>query len=147
MSCFERSGVASRKKLGQTVVMEYSLDTGSVSSIKQRSYGVPETKRNIIEEVQKMEVADIIMPSESPLSSPVVLVTKRDGTARFCVDYRKLNSVTKKDAYPIPRTDDTLDAHGKAKFFTILDLESGYWQIPSKEEDKENIAFSIFQCH
>ena len=142
------SGVAGRKRLGQTTVMEHSIDTGSASPIKQRPYRVPETKRKIIEEeVQKMLVADIIRPSKSPWSSPVVLVTKPDGTARFCVDYRKVNSVTKRDAYPIPRIDDTLDALGKAKFFTTLDLESGYWQIPMKEEDKEKTAFSTSQGH
>ena len=94
-----------------------------------------------------MLVADIIKPSKSPWSSPVVLVTKPDGTARFCLDYRKSNAVTKKDAYPIPRIDDTLDALGKAKFFTTLDLESGYWQIPMKDEDKEKTAFSTSQGH
>ena len=119
------SGVAGQKRLGRTTVIEHSIDTGSASPIKQRPYRVPETKRKIIEEeVQKIPVADIIKPSKSPWSSPVVLVTKPDGTARFCVDNRKLNAFTKKDAYPIPRIDDTLDALGKAKFFTTLDLES-----------------------
>ena len=142
------SGVAGQTKLGQTTVVKHSIDTGSASPIKQRPYRVPETKRKIIEEeVQKMLIADIIKPSKSPWSSPVVLVTKPDGSARFCVDYRKLNAVTKRDAYPIPRIDDTLDALGKARFFTTLDLESGYWQIPMKEEDKEKTAFSTSQGH
>ena len=73
-----------------------------------------------------MLVAELGRPLQSPWSSPVVLVTKPDGTARFCGDYRKLDSVTKKDAYPIPQIDDTLNALDKAKLFITLDLESGY---------------------
>ncbi|GFS75099.1 hypothetical protein TNCV_1397201 [Trichonephila clavipes] len=71
----------------------------------------------------------IVQPSESPWSSPVVLVRKKDGSWHFCVDYRKLNSVTKKDVYPMSRIDDMLDCLKGAKFFSSMDLRSGYWQI------------------
>ncbi|GFX74653.1 hypothetical protein TNCV_3120851 [Trichonephila clavipes] len=83
----------------------------------------------------------IVQPSESPWSSPVVLVRKKDGSWRFCVDYRKLNSVTKKDVYPLPRIDDTLDCLKGAKFFSSMDLRSGYWQIEIDEADREKTAF------
>ena len=84
----------------------------------------------------------VIRPSKSPWSSPVVLVGKKDGSTRFCVDFRKVNAVTRKDVYPLPRIDETLDTLGGARYFTTLDLESGYWQVPLKEDDMQKTAFS-----
>ncbi|GFX07415.1 hypothetical protein TNCV_5091301 [Trichonephila clavipes] len=116
--------------------------TGDHAPINQRAYRVSPTERRIIhEEVQKMLDEGIVQPSESPWSSPVVLVRKKDGSWRFCVDYRKLNSVTKKDVYPLPRIDDTLDCLKGAKFFSSMDLRSGYWQIEIDEADREKTAF------
>lgn len=82
----------------------------------------------------------VARPSSSPWASPVVLAPKADGSLRFCVDYRKVNSVTRKDVYLFPRID-TLDKLGKAQFFTTFDLASGYWQIPLGESSKEISAF------
>ncbi|WP_316399578.1 reverse transcriptase family protein, partial [Bradyrhizobium sp. 33ap4] len=84
---------------------------------------------------------DVIQPSCSPWSSPVVLVKKKDGTLRFCVDYRKLNSVTKKGVCPLPRIDDTLDRLRRSRYLSSMDLKSGHWQIEVDERDREKTAF------
>ena len=83
----------------------------------------------------------VISPSNSPWSSPIVLFRKIDGTIRFCVDYRKLNAVTRKDAYPLPRVDETLDTLAGSQWFSTLDLTSGYWQVEISEADKDKTAF------
>ena len=88
--------------------------------------------------------ADVIPRSRSPWSFPVVIVDKKDDSKRFCVDFRRLNKVTNKNSYPLPLIDDILALLGKAKYFTSLDLKSGYWQVAMDEKDKEKTAFA---CH
>ena len=83
----------------------------------------------------------VIEPSCSPWSSPVVLVKKKDGTWRFCADYRKLNNATTKDVYPLPRIDDALSHLENATIFSIMDLQSGFWQINVHPDSKEKTAF------
>ena len=84
-----------------------------------------------------------IRPSESPYSSNVVLVRKKDNSLRFCLDYRMLNARTRKDAYMLPRFDDSIDVLSGAKYFSKLDLRSAYWQVEIEEEDKQKTAFSV----
>lgn len=77
----------------------------------------------------------MIRNSNSKYSSPVVIVKKKDGSERMCVEYRQLNKATIKDRYQIPRIDEKLDYLADAKIFSTIDLKSGYWQIPIREED------------
>ena len=86
-------------------------------------------------QVQNMLKQRVIRESSSPSFSPVLLVKKRDGTWRFCVDYRKHNAITHKDAYPLPRINETLESLCGSRFFTTMDLALGYWQV-EVEEDK-----------
>ena len=83
----------------------------------------------------------LIQESTSSWASPVVLVAKKNEKKRFCVDYRKLNAITKKDSYPLPRIDEMLDSLAGAKYFSTLDLMSGYWQVMMDPHDREKTAF------
>ena len=94
--------------------------------------------------VQEMLTQEVIQPSQSPWASPIVLVKKKDGGIHFCVDYRQLNQVTKLDVFPLPRIDDTLDLLSGAKYFTTLDLASGYCQVCVDQESQEKTAFITY---
>ena len=86
----------------------------------------------------------IIRKSEGPWSSPVVIVIKKDGTNRFCVDYRKINSIMITDAHPLPRIDDLLEQIRGAEWFSSIDLASGYWQIEIDKRDRKKTAFTCY---
>lgn len=123
-------------------VTPHYINTGSHPPIHTHAYRVPQAQEEIIRgHIREMEDARIIRPSVSPWAFPVVLVGKKDGSVRFCVDYRRLNAITKKDVYPLPRIDETLEALGRARYFSSLDLASGYWQIAMADEDREKTAF------
>ena len=111
--------------------------------IKQHPYRLNPIKlKHLRDEVQYMLDNDIIEPSTSQWSSPCILVPKPDGTYRFVTDFRKVNSVTKSDSYPIPRIDNCIDKIGSAKFVSKLDLLKGYWQVPLTDRAKEITAFA-----
>ena len=127
---------------GATDLIAHRIEVGKNLPVHTAPYRTSPKDRDIIQkEVERMLKENIIRPSRSPWASPVVLITKKDGTIRFCVDYRKLNLVTKRDVYPLPRIDDSLAALGGGRWFSTLDLTSGYWQIPVEEESKEKTAF------
>ena len=91
--------------------------------------------------VEELPGNGIIEHSSSPWASPIVLVAKQDGSTRFCVDYRRLNAITKLDEFPLPRVDDSLDVLSGMKYFSTLDLATGYWQVGMSPDSKEKTAF------
>ena len=132
--------------LGCTFLVKHSIFTRDHPPIKQPPRRVAGAKREEMQRaVQEMDAAGLIEKSDSPWCSPVVLVNKKDGSRRFCVDYRALNAVTVVDAYPLPRIDDTLDALSGVQWFSTLDLKSGYHQVEVEEEDRKKTAFSFGQ--
>lgn len=94
-------------------------------------------------ELDQMLEDGVVVPSNSPWSSPVVLVKKPDGSHRFCVDYRQLNKITKRDAYPLPYVSDTLDKLKGAKYLSTIDIKSTYWQGPLEKSSREKTAFTV----
>ena len=130
-------------KLGCTSVVQQSIDIGDHAPIKQYPRRTPFVQRaQIAKLVAGMERKGVISPSVSPWASPVVLVAKKDGSTRFCVNFRRLNAITKKDVHPLPRIEDILDTLGRAQYFSTLDLSAGFWQIPLNPADKEKTAFT-----
>ena len=95
----------------------------------------------INEHLKEMLRHKVIEPFKSPWAFPIVLVPKKDGTLRFCVDYRKLNAITIKDSYALPRIDDALATLSGNTYFSSVDLNAGYWQIPMNEDDKDKTSF------
>ena len=133
----------SDEDLGRTTIIQHQIDVGSAAPVRQPPRRLPFQQREVVQQhVDKMLDNGIIKPSKGPWSSPIVLVKKKDGSTRFCIDFRKLNDLTKKDAHPLPRIDDTLDTLGEAQWFSTLDLASGYWQVEVDPADREKTAFA-----
>ncbi|BHF57829.1 hypothetical protein SprV_0100077500 [Sparganum proliferum] len=130
--------------LGRTNVLQHTIDTGSARPIRQPPRRVPVRFQKQLEQtIKDMLDKHFIRSSSSPWASPIVLVKKKDGSLRLCVDYRKINAVTVKDSFPLPRIDTTLEALAGAACFSTLDLQSGYWQVEMAPEDRPKTAFSI----
>ena len=126
-----------------TMLTEHSIPTGSSLPVRQAPYRLLYAHREWVKmEIESMLVDGVIEPSMSDWASPIVLIEKKDGGIRFCVDYRKLNAVTQGDAYPMPRVDELLDQLGNSQYMTTLDLARGYWQVPVKQEDQHKTAFT-----
>jgi predicted aspartyl protease len=131
------------RDLGRTGIVKHTIDTGDAHPVRQRPRRLPIHKRHEANDhIDEMLKAGIIEPSSSPWASPIVLARKKDGTTRFCVDYRLLNHVTLRDAYPLPRIDDCLDSLHGATWFSTIDLCQGFFQCEVDEKDRHKTAFT-----
>ena len=129
-------------ELGHTELVQHTINTGDHQSVKQLPHQTPFALRGQTEQmIAKMLEQGVVRPSSSPWASPVVLVAKKDGSTRFCVDYRHLNSITRMDTYPLPRIDDTLDLLAQTTHFSTLDLASSYWQVGMEASSQPKTAF------
>uniref|UniRef100_A0A3Q1J2D2 ribonuclease H n=1 Tax=Anabas testudineus TaxID=64144 RepID=A0A3Q1J2D2_ANATE len=130
----------------RTGLVQHHINTGEAQPIRLRPHRLPLSKRQAAAElITAMAANGIIEPSDSPWAAPVVMVRKKGGGWRLCVDYRRLNAVTLKDSYPLPRIDDALDYVAGSCWFSSLDLRSGYWQVELAPEARAKTAFTIGQ--
>jgi len=128
--------------LGFCAALQHNIDTGDALQIKQSPRRPPFAAREAEDAIlDEMLQTGVIEPSNSPWSSPVCMVKKKDDTYRFCIDYCRLNDVTKKDAFPVPDVKDALDSLHGAKYFATIDLLSRYWQLGMTDRAKERSAF------
>ena len=135
----------SKTDLGYCDIIPFTIDTGDAPPVRKRPYKTPLHKRQEIErQIDIMLETGVIEPSRSPWASPITMAPKKDHTWRFCADYRALNAVTRKDHYPLPLIQDIFDQLEGAKIFSTLDLQTGFWQIPVAEKDREKTSFV---CH
>ena len=135
--------VLDNSELGKTSLVSHRIDTGDSPPIKQPPRRLPFSLRQHVSQLtEDMLARGVIAPSSSSWASPVVLVAKRDGSTRFCVDYRWLNAVTKQDVFPLPRIDDSLDLLAGSHYFSSLDLAAGYWQVGMAPDSQEMTAFT-----
>ena len=130
-----------RTDLGTCSVLKHRIDTNGAAPIRQALRRTPKALEQEEETYLNEQLeAGVLVPSSSAWASPVVLVRKKDGTVRWCCDFRKLNDLTVKDAYPLPRIDMCVDALGSACLFSTMDLQSGYWQLEVHEADRHKTA-------
>ena len=129
--------------IGRTSLVKHKIDTGNAVPIRQRPRPIPIHLREEVDlAMEDMITKDLIEPSDSPWCSPIVLIRKKDKSLRTCIDFRKVNDVSRKDSYNVPSIQTSLDHLSGAKYFSTLDLASGYNQIEMDPADKEKTAFS-----
>jgi hypothetical protein len=130
--------------LGRAHNFQHKIELLENRTIKQMPYRLsPAKKMEVQQQIEELLSKGIIKPSQSPFASPIVLVSKKNGDFRMCVDFRKINAITKIDAYPIPNVNEIFDDLNGAQFFSSIDLKSGFHQIPMAESDKEKTSFVV----
>jgi hypothetical protein len=128
--------------LGTCSFVKHRINTKDATPVRQPLRRTPKAFEGEEEKYLNDQLkAGVITPSKSSWASPVVLVRKKDQTVRWCIDYRKMNELTVKDAYPLPRIDMCLDCLSSASIFSVMDLQSGYWQLEIAESDRDKTAF------
>lgn len=137
---------AHRKEGQAKTLIHHHIKTGDHPPLRQRAYRTsPEKREETDKQVATLLADGVIEESCSPWASPVVLVKKKNGEWRFCIDYRRLISITVKDSHPLLRVDETLDALAGSQWFSTLDFSNGYWQVKVAEGDREKTAFTTGQ--
>lgn len=127
---------------GLTTLGVHQIKLTSDKPIRSKPYPLPFTLRDTVcEEVRKMLEAGVIEPSDSPYSSPIVIVKKKDGTNSFCIDFRAINKIIVFDAETIPNADDIFVKLAGCKYVSKFDLSKGYWQLPLGDSSKQITAF------
>ena len=127
---------------GQTGQIQHDIKLLTSEPIRTKRYSIPYKTRSVMEtEIQDMLDLGVIEPSVYPYSSPIVLVPKKDGSVRFCIDFRKLNKVTELDAEPVPNMEEIINRMSGQKYFTKMDLSKGHWQVGLTERSKPLTAF------
>ena len=133
-----------KTELGHTDLGKHAIDLTDETPFKDRFSKIPAPLlAEVREEVDRMRATGVIRPSQSPWNNAVVLVRKKDGGLRFCVDFRKLNARTRKDAFPLPRINESLEALKGARYFSVMDQSSGFHQVPMEEKAIPYTAFSV----
>lgn len=128
--------------LGCTELISHDIPLVDDVPVRQRYRRIPPSEYEVVKgHINQLLSAQVIRESSSPYASPIVLVRKKDGSLRMCIDYRQLNSKTRKDAFPLPHIEESLDALSGACWFSTLDLASGYNQVPVAEADRAKTAF------
>nr|CAI5851281.1 unnamed protein product [Callosobruchus analis] len=131
-------------RLGRTHLLTHHIDTGQAKPFRQRQYPLsPAMQKHLDKEIDQMLKQGLIRPSHSPYCSPLWLVKKASGEYRICFDGRKLNSITCKDAYPMPLIDSVINKLRDARFLSSIDLKSAFFQIPLDEESRPKTAFAV----
>ena len=139
------------ESLGYTETVRHRIRLKDDIPVSQPYRRIPPTQyEEVKEHIKKLLRKGIIKESMSPYASPIVLVRKKDQSLRLCVDYRHLNAKTVRDAYPLPRIEESLDRLHGAKWFSVMDLASGFNQVAMEEQDREKTAFitpmGLFEC-
>ena len=131
-------------EIGCTDATEHVIELLDTEPFKERFRRIaPPLVEEVREHLQEMLDGGAIRPSQSPWCNEVVLVRKKDGGLRFCIDFRRLNSWTKKDTYPIPRMQETMESMVGARFFSTMDLKSGFWQVKMAKDSQQYTAFTV----
>ena len=131
-------------EIGCTNTAEHVIELLDTEPFKERFRCIaPPLVEEVREHIQEMLDRGMICPSQSPWCNAVVLVCKKDGGLWFCIDFCRLNSQTKKDAYPLPQMQETMESMVGARFFSTMDLKSGFWQVKMAKDSQQYTAFTV----
>ena len=131
-------------EIGCTDTTKHVIELMKDEPFKERFRHIaPPLVDEVCQHIQEMLDGSAIRPSQSPWCNAIVLVRKKDGSLRFCIDFHRLNAQTKKDAYPLPRMQETMESMVGARHFSCMDLKSGFWQVQMDEESRQYTAFTV----